>query len=192
VFQTITIATRGVEGASYTGIKLAVRHKKVYLGYRLHMIERGDPTQKARDIGPTKEKEARRVGTIAQLTADMSTIIAVFALQKDAAENIGQAVSAICNAVKYEQVLSGFRWSLFQELDPDLTDAWLLTNKLPDQPVCCRSNRVQQIDSKTGQVIHTYDSQTDILNKYKMAPKTLKAYTGTDKAYKGFRWVLLD
>jgi hypothetical protein len=63
---------------------------------------------------------------------------------------------------------------------------------MPERPANVRSTRVQQIDATTGQVLHIYDSQADVLTKYKMSTKTLKAYAGSDKQYKGFKWALLD
>jgi phage anti-repressor protein len=193
IFQSVTETCRIIEGAAYTSIKNAARYKTVYLGYRWHLINRDDPTDpmQARDIGPTKEKTERRVGAIAQMTPDLGTIVAVYALQKAAGAAVGQTDTAICTAIKHDKVVAGHRWMLFEDVPADLADAWLDANELPEPPANIRSRRVQKIDHATGQVLHTYDCQADVQTKYKMSPKTLKTYAESGRPYKGFRWCMV-
>lgn len=194
IYPSVTEATRSITNASYTGIKLANRYKTVYLGYRWNLLNRQDPIDpaKARDIGPTKEKEERKTGSVAKMSPDLKKVVEVFALQKDAADSIGQKCSVICTAIKFGNIANGHRWMLFENVEQAIADEWLADNAMPERPANVRSTRVQQIDATTGQVLHIYDSQADVLTKYKMSTKTLKAYAGSDKQYKGFKWALLD
>jgi len=62
VFDSITEATREIDGTSYTHIKYASRHKTIYKNYRWHLVPNSDPNPSSpKDIGKTVNSNEKKI-----------------------------------------------------------------------------------------------------------------------------------
>lgn len=194
VFDSITIATREMSDASFTQIKFASKNKKLYLGYRWHLIDRHDCNpNEPRDIGQTIETKVRKTGIVARLSLDKSTISQVYANQKVASDAIQQHPSAICSAIKYGSQLSGSYWMLWDDVSPSLQETYHKTNQLPNEPK--RKPRgviVQQINQVTKETVKQYASIADVCKEHKVSPNSIKEAALKNTPFHGYHWKFIN
>lgn len=190
VFDSITIATREISDASFTQIKFAARNKKLYLGYRWHLIDRADVNpNEPREIGETVETKVRKTGLVARLSLDKSSISHVYTNQKIASDAIQQHPSAICTAIKYGSQLSGSFWMLWDDVSPSLQEAFRGMNQLPNEPK--RKPRgviVQQIHPTTEEIVNQYASISDMCKAHKVSPNSIKEAALQNTPFLGYHW----
>lgn len=192
VFNGITEATREIKDSSFTHIKYASKNKIVYLNYRWHLLDRNDPEpDKPKDIGETVITKQNKNSFVAMLNLEKNNIEKVFQLQKDAAEYIQQQTSVICTAIKYSSKIGGYYWILWDDASQELKDKYLEYNELPQKYKTARGAKVQQLDSKTGEIIKTFPSITDVAKEMKMSVKTIKKISLDNSIHKGFKWKII-
>lgn len=193
VFNGITEATREIKDSSFTHIKFASKNKIIYLNYRWYLLDRNDPEpDKPKDIGETVITKQNKNSFVAMLNLEKDNIEKVFQLQKDAAEYIQQQTSVICTALKYSTKVGGYYWILWDDADQELKDKYLENNELPQKYKTARGEKVQQLDSKTGKVIKTFPSITDVAKEMKMSVKTIKKISMDNSIYKDFKWKIIS
>lgn len=189
VFDGITEATRGIDNSSFTRIKFVAKNRLVYLGYRWFLLDRNDPNpDTSREIGPTATSHQRITGFVAMLDLDKTSVVKVFATQKDGAAFVSRHVSAISPAVKYGTAVSGHYWKRWDELDADLQAKYLETSTLPEMAANTRGIQVQQLDAETLELVETHASIADVVKKFTMSPKSLKLAELKRDTYHGFKW----
>jgi hypothetical protein len=193
VFDSITIATREIENASFTQIKFASKNKKLYLGYRWHLIDRNDPTpNEPRDIGQTVETKLRKTGLVACVSLDKTRVINVYSTQKHASDDIRQHPSAVCSAIKYASPLNGYYWMLWDNVPLSLQTSYCEAKQLPnEQRKKPRGVIVQQIDATSKTVFKEYASISDACKMCKASPNSIKEAAVTNTQFQGYHWKLL-
>ena len=193
VFDSITIATREINDASFTQIKFASKNKKLYLGYRWHLIDRNDPNpNEPRDIGQTVETKLRKTGLVACVSLDKTHVINVYSTQKQVSDDIQQHPSAVCSAIKYGSSLNGHFWMLWDDVPIALQAAYCEVKQLPKESR--RKPRgviVQQMDATTNMVVKEYASISDACKFCKASPNSIKDAATTNLPYQGYRWKLV-
>jgi hypothetical protein len=193
VFDSITIATREIENASFTQIKFASKNKKLYLGYRWHLIDRNDPTpNEPRDIGQTVETKLRKTGLVACVSLDKTRVMNVYSTQKHASDDIRQHPSAVCSAIKYASPLNGYYWMLWDDVPLSLQTSYCKVKQLPnEQRKKPRGVIVQQIDATSNTVFKEYASISDACKMCKASPNSIKEAALTNTPFQGYHWKLL-
>lgn len=196
VYNGITEAIRNVEDTSFSGIKKAHKNKQIYKGYRWNLVERNERNEgnenDVKDIGESCDTLRQKTeGLIAMLNIDKDEIENVFVKQKEAAICIGQLVSAMSGAIKYERPLSNKYFILWDKLDENLKEAYLEDNELPEITDKQNGRKVEQINPETKEVLHTYLSMAEVIKEHKISEKTIKRYSKEKKVYNGFLWNII-
>jgi NUMOD1 domain len=192
VFDSITEATREIEGTSYTHIKYAYKHRTIYKNYRWYIIPSTDTEPLvAKNIGATVDSNQRRSGMVAKLNIEKTKVLQVFKLQKDAAKECDAHVSLLSNAMKYGSVLRGSYWVSWDDLDMVLQKEFLQSNKLPVIEKKARGNHVQLINPMTGMLEKEYPSIADATKEMKVSSNTIKRSSAEDLAIGGWKWKIL-
>lgn len=192
VFNGITEATREIKDSSFTHIKYASKNMIVYLNYRWHLLDRNDiEPYKPKNIGETVFAKQNKSSFVAMLNLEKNNIEKVFQLQKDAAEYIQQQTSVICTAIKYSAKVGGYYWIIWDNAPQELKDKYLENNELPQKYKTARGAKVQQIDSKTDEVIKVFSSITDVVKEMKISTKTIKSVSISNSIHKGFKWKII-
>jgi hypothetical protein len=193
VFDSITIATREVNDASFTQIKFASKNKKMYLGYRWHLISRNDPNpNEPRDIGETVETKLRKTGLVACISLDKSRILNVFSNQKQASLDIQQHPSAMCSAIKYGSLLNGCYWMLWDDVPTPLQSSFCEVKELPNEVKSKpRGVIVQKINATTNEIVTQYASISDACKICKASPSSIKGAVLKNTPFQGYLWKLV-
>ena len=192
VFDSITEATREIEGSSYTHIKYASRHRTIYKNLRWFIIGCNEPDQDtARNIGETVDSNAKKTGMVAMLNLEKNRIIKVFLLQKDAAEYCKTHTSLICTAIRYGSALCGHYFVAWDLLAERLKLDYLVDNELPKITKKSKGCIVQQINPNTGVVEHEYPSITDATKEMKVSNNSIKRSSAENVAVSGWKWKIL-
>jgi phage anti-repressor protein len=192
VFNGITDATRNIEGVSFTGVKNACIKKEIYKGYRWHLVNRNDPNpNEVKNIGDTIVPNQKLEGKIAMLDIDLTTVEKVFIKQKDAAEYIGQNVSALCRAINYKIKLSNKYFMFWDMVDKELQDKYLENNTLPLITEKNNGKKVHQINPDTNEIVKVHLSIVDLIRDLKISPRTIKKHSQNDTIYNGFKWKII-
>jgi len=190
-FNGITDATRNMEGTSFTSIKNACAKKEIYKGYRWHFVNRNDPKpNEPKDIGNSIIPRHRLEGYVAMLNKEMTEIEKIFTKQKEAAEFIGQAVSAMSRAINFKLTLSNKYFIAWDMVDTDIQNKYLENNELPIIEKK-KAKKVHQINPDTGEVVKIHISLTDLIKELKISPKTIKKYSKNNTIYNSFKWLII-
>lgn len=194
VYSNIKEAIRNIEETSFTGIKKAHKNKEIYKGYRWNLVERNEGNQnEVKDIGePSNNLRQKTESLIAVLDIDKKNIEKVFLKQKEVAEYIGQVISAISPAIKYEKPISNKYVMLWDMLDEKIKNKYLENNEIPILIDKINGKKVQQIDPNTNEVVNTYLSMVEVNKKLKISDKTIKKYSKNNKIYNGYKWAMSE
>lgn len=191
VYNTITDAIRQEQDINMTQLKHAVNTKTVYKNHRWYFVQRGDDPNKVYDIGATINKHSRNHGNyVCMMNKEQNVIERVFCLQREAAKYVKQNDSAMCNAVRYNRMLSGKYWRLWNDVPNDIQESYLLENTLPEKYKNIRGVKVSKIDPSTHVVIKTYNSFGDVVKEHQISPKTIKNVSKHGWIHAGFIWKL--
>lgn len=190
VYPTITDVTRSIRKSSYSAIKSAAQQRTVYKNSRWFFVDREkhlDPN-KSYDIGDTVETQTRRTGFVCVLDKDKTRIERVFRLQKEAAESVGQHVSAVSTAIKHDRVVSDKRFAMWDELDPLMHESYLTVNVLPDEHRNVRGKVIQKLCPTTGSLLETFYSFAELEQRFNASAKTIKSVAQKGILFRGFKW----
>ena len=69
-----------------------------------------------------------------------------------------------------------------------MKDEYLSHSKLPEKYVIACSKKVQQIDPRTNEIIKTYNSKNEVINKFQMSMLTLSKFSENGNIHNGYRW----
>ena len=186
-FCSITEAVRGLPEASYSGLKNAAKMNSLYKGYRIYLLDHEDE-DKLLQIPDTVDIHTVRFDFIAQVNIQKTKVIEVYPDQKGAALATNVCPSAINKAVKNESVSSGHYFIRWNDLTDTLKSEYLENNDLPDPPKQVGSVSIQQLDKNTKEVIMTYKSIADVIQKYQISRATLKKKIELQEEMKGYIW----
>lgn len=188
VFPTITDVTRDIRKASYSAVKQAVKTRTEYKNSRWFFVDRDQDPNKTYDIGPTVETQERKTGFVCLLNKEKTVVEQVFAMQKQAAEYIGQHTSAVSTAIKHDRVLSDKRFAMWDSLEHSLRQTF--SGELPGEHHNVRGNHIERLCPKSGEVLETYHSFAELEQKFKTSAKTVKAAIQKDTLFRGYKWNL--
>ena len=190
VYPSITEATRLIENASFTQIKFASTNKLEYLDKRWFLVDRTDCDPYAvKDIGETVVHKQKKIGLVAMLNLNKDTVLDVYMNQKEAADAVNQCSSAICVAVKYNKLVSEHFWALWDNLNVEMQNNYLLNNILPTKEnTCSKAVRIEQIDPTTNARVKIFATIVEVCKELNIAPKTIKKYAANGETYKGFKY----
>lgn len=184
---------------SYDSLVEAARHNNITHAYQVReSIETGkelhgfrwafsDTLQKDNPQQTTQPKLSKRYGLIAQIDPKMNIITNVYANQLDACKAINLTSGAMSIAIKAERPAAKFLWKFYEDCSDELKSTYQGT--LPEVPMKTGNfSRVDKVDPISGDVVHTYNSMSEIVNKEKICHKTIKKVSESGAIYKGFVW----
>jgi hypothetical protein len=190
-FSSITEALRGIPDSSYSGLKNAAKVNSLYKGHRFYLLDHDDE-DKPLQIPDTADIQTVRFDYIAQVNIQKTKVIEVYPDQRGAALATNVSPSAINKAVNNESVSSGHYFIRWNDLPDALKFEYMETNDLPEPPKQVGSVSVQQLDKTTREVIATYNSITDVIQKYQISRATLKKKIELQEEMKGYLWRFVD
>ena len=192
IYDSITEAVREIPETSFTQIKHAAKNKQIYREFRWFLVDRHSPNARIfNNIGETFNHTIKKTGMVAMLNMDKTKVINVFGNQKMAAEHLSQHHSAMSHAIKYNVVLSGHYWRMWDELDTELTVEYEDNSELPVRLPLKRGVQVQQIDPDTNLIVNIFNSISDVCKEFKISPKTLKEKAAEKIAHNGYKWNII-
>jgi hypothetical protein len=192
VFDSITEATRQMNGTSYTHIKYASRHRTLYKGFRWNLVNSNisNPFDVV-DIGRTIATNEKKSGVVAMLNLDKTKVIRLFLLQKEAAKFCNVQPSVICNAINYNSPIGGHYFASWDNLDETLHIEYMRTNELPILLKKPKGLAVQKINPQTNEMECEYPSIADATKDSKISPKSIKKSSYENVAIGGWKWKIV-
>ena len=191
VFDGLTDATRNIKYTNVTHIKNAVKHKKVYMGYRWHLIDRNIlEFDKAQDIGETQGEGNRLMDFVVMLNNEKTKILNMFSTQREAATFVGCVESGLTKAVKYGNLLNDKYFMLWNNVSDDLQIEYMKNNELPPRYKNFKSYEIQKINPETNEII-SYTSLAEACKEEKISVRVIKKYSTSDTIYKNFKWKII-
>lgn len=185
VIESITEATRKIENSSFTHIKISARNKTPYLGYRWYLVNRNDTNPyQPKDIGETCLVKTHNTDYIAMVNSDKTQVLKVFRTQTDAAKYISQHASAICSALKYNNIISNHYWIFWEKLDDNLKSTYL--DHLPEK-INVRGTTIYKIDPENNAVLEKFQSISHATKKLHISPRKLKELCASQEDYYGYK-----
>lgn len=193
VFENTMEVFREYKDMNLTHLKYAVRHRLLYNDHRWYFVSRTeeDP-RKVFDIGNTETHPTNRTEMICMIDKNKTSIEKVFALQKEAAKEIGQSPASICSSIKYGSLCNDKYWMFWSAVSKTMKDQYLESNTLPNKYQHSRGIKIEQIDSETREVIKTYDSYSEVVKHVVTSAKSVKKASMNDMVCSGYRWRVLD
>lgn len=188
VFDSVVDAVREMQGTSYTAIRQANQRKTIYKNYRWHFINRADPNPNESKLIETNKQQTHNAGMLAILNPSRTVVLSVHARQKSVAEHLGQSVSTICVAVKYNRPVCTFHIQLWDDVDIHLKNMYLQSHTLPYVHAISRGRIVQKLAPDTYQVVEEYTSQDTARVQNKCSVASLKNAIANDELLHGYRW----
>lgn len=134
------------------------------------------------------ETQERKTGFVCLLNKERTVVEHVFAMQKQAAEHIGQHTSAVSTAIKHDRVLSDKRFAMWDSLETALRETF--SGEFPGEHHNVRGTVIERLCPKSGEVLETYHSFAELEQKFKTSAKTVKAAIKNDTLFRGYKWNL--
>jgi hypothetical protein len=122
------------------------------------------------------------------LNKEKTVVEHVFAMQKHAAEHIGQHTSAVSTAIKHDRVVSDKRFAMWDSLETALRETF--TGEFPGEHHNVRGTVIERLCPKSGQVLETYHSFAELEQKFKTSAKTVKSAIQKNTLFRGYKWNL--
>lgn len=188
VFDNIMEATRSIENSSFTPIKVAVKSKTIYKGFRWFFINRTEKDYwKVFDIGETVQIQEKMKDFVA--TIYNNEIETVYENQTVACKDLGITKSWICNVLKYGTTLSTGKKLLFwSNISEEVKNKYLENNPYPQRTYAAHGKRIQKLDKDSGRVLEEIFSIAELSRRHKITKKTIDKYSNSGEVYNGFRW----
>lgn len=184
-------ATRdaSLENPSGKGIRDAIKNKSVYKGYRWAGLSRNLHDDTVLEIGESVLLQTPRKGFVAMLSLDRSRVVNVFCDQKAAAEDRQfKGCAAISGAIKNGNQSGGHYFQMWHDVDPELQEAYLATNTLPEKRVAANARAIEQVNPATGAIVKRFASAADITKTIRIARASLNDALAGHHTLKGFLW----
>lgn len=186
-----TEATRDPDlpSPSANQMKIAIKNRYVYKGFRWAELDRELPDDTVQDIGETVESTQANKGLVAMLNLDKSEIVKVFCDMKDAAtDRKFKGVSAISKAVRQGTQSGGHYFVMWHECSDDLKQAYLLHKQLPCLRTHVNGKMVIQLNVVSGEEVARFSSVSDVMRSMRVARQSLYHAIDSGIILKGFLW----
>ena len=191
IYDSVIATIRDVDGAAYTPLKTAAKNNTIYKGFRWLFVDKNIREEPI--LPPTVEIRTQEVRLVAMINIQQTKIMEVFDCQKNAAISRKlEGFSTISRSIKTGGISSGHYWKWWDDCSPEMKQAYLENNALPEKHVSKNGYKVVKIHPLTDDEIHTYQSITDVLVKYQMSRSTLKKINDSNEVYNGFKWRIVS
>ena len=169
-------------------IMKAVEENTVYHGYRWLYAERNRDPNIIENIQPTKQTKLQNLGYIAKLNPEQTEILNVYLDRKTACTSNGYATTSVLdNPVKNETIYNGFFYTLYENCDEDLQEAFVEKH---GEPILYK-NGVGQFDSETNEILQEFICKYECIKQLKISDKTLAKALDKPVAYNTFHFKTL-
>jgi prophage antirepressor-like protein len=191
-YNTVMEALRDptIKKPSRTGIFLAAEKNTIYNEFRWALLDRDLPDDTFQELKESVEVVTIRKGYIAQLNKEKNKILDVFTNQKILAQKKGmKSTGWISTVIKQQKLYNECYYLSWSECSDKLQEEYLENNKLPEEDtIRPHQIKVLKLDPITKEVLHKYNTITEVTTKYKITARTLKSAINGDLIKREFRW----
>ena len=192
-YEGLTDAVRRNTNVSATGLTEAIKNNSEYYGYRWVYLSRLMPSDTVQAIGPTIKRQPYRAGLVALMDIDRTTILGVFASQKELAEHLNVNGSLISHTLTRGGICNGHTIKEWDVCSKELQEAYLKDNTLP---VRTRHKAVRAliacIDPVSRQTVKTFQSASEVMDHYNCNRTSINRALDNDIIWKGYQWHRLE
>ena len=171
-----------------SSLKNAIKNNTIYKNYRWIFVNRNEepPAQ----IPETVDNNCKSplIKYIAMIDIKKTKILNVFSTQKEAVASRNLKSNSFTRAISQYSISSGHYWKYFDDCPIEMQNEYLLHNKLPEKYVSVKSKTVSQICPRTNEIIKTYNSKNEVINKFQMSMLTLRKFSENGNIHNGYRW----
>lgn len=171
-----------------SSLKNAIKNNTIYKNYRWIFVNRNE--EPPAEIPETVDNNFRSplIKYIAMIDIKKTKILNVFSTQKEAVASRNLKSNSFTRAIKQYSISSGHYWKYFDDCPIEMRNEYLLHNKLPEKYVSVKSKTVSQICPRTNEIIKTYNSKNEVINKFQMSMLTLSKFSENGNIHNGYRW----
>ena len=173
-------------------IKRACAERTPYKGFRWAELARAAPDDTVLDIGPTNDAPNAypNQGHVAMLDLSKTSIVRVFADQREAAEDrCFRGTAAVATAIKLGRKSGGHFFAMWRDCPEDLRSAYLAGGgQLPQPRPHPGAIRIEQLHPITEEVLRTYSAVAHITRDHRMSRDALQRAMDGNYVKNGFKW----
>jgi len=171
-----------------SSLKNAIKNNTIYKNYRWIFVNRNE--EPPAEIPETVDNNCKSplIKYIAMIDIKKTKILNVFSTQKEAVASRNLKSNSFTRAISQYSISSGHYWKYFDECPIEMQNEYLLHNKLPEKYVSVISKTVSQICPRTNEIIKTYNSKNEVINKFQMSMLTLSKFSENGNIHNGYRW----
>ena len=171
-----------------SSLKNAIKNNTIYKNYRWIFVNRNE--EPPAEIPETVDNNCKSplIKYIAMIDIKKTKILNVFSTQKEAVASRNLKSNSFTRAISQYSISSGHYWKYFDDCPIEMRNEYLLHNKLPEKYVSVISKTVSQICPRTNEIIKTYNSKNEVINKFQMSMLTLSKFSENGNIHNGYRW----
>ena len=171
-----------------SSLKNAIKNNTIYKNYRWIFVNRNE--EPPAEIPETVDNNCKSplIKYIAMIDIKKMKILNVFSTQKEAVASRNMKSNGFTRAISQYSISSGHYWKYFDDCPIEMRNEYLLHNKLPEKYVSVKSKTVSQICPRTNEIIKTYNSKNEVINKFQMSMLTLSKFSENGNIHNGYRW----
>ena len=171
-----------------SSLKNAIKNNTIYKNYRWIFVNRNE--EPPAEIPETVDNNCKSplIKYIAMIDIKKTKILNVFSTQKEAVASRNLKSNSFTRAISQYSISSGHYWKYFDDCPIEMRNEYLLHNKLPEKYVSVKSKTVSQICPRTNEIIKTYNSKNEVINKFQMSMLTLSKFSENGNIHNGYRW----
>ena len=174
-----------------SSLKNAIKNNTIYKNYRWIFVNRNE--EPPAEIPETVDNNCKSplIKYIAMIDIKKTKILNVFSTQKEAVASRNLKSNSFTRAISQYSISSGHYWKYFDDCPIEMRNEYLLHNKLPEKYVSVISKTVSQICPRTNEIIKTYNSKNEVINKFQMSMLTLSKFSENGNIHNGYRWKII-
>ena len=174
-----------------SSLKNAIKNNTIYKNYRWIFVNRNE--EPPAEIPETVDNNCKSplIKYIAMSDIKKTKILNVFSTQKEAVASRNLKSNSFTRAISQYSISSGHYWKYFDDCPIEMQNEYLLHNKLPEKYVSVISKTVSQICPRTNEIIKTYNSKNEVINKFQMSMLTLSKFSENGNIHNGYRWKII-
>jgi prophage antirepressor-like protein len=180
-----------IKKPSRNGILDAIDRNTIYNEFRWLLLDRALPNDTVQILEETVEIGVIRKGYVCELNEDKTVIINVFSNQKRLNESKGFKSSGYTSIlIKTQKMWNNSYFMCWCDCSDELQQNYLENNELPEEDNAKPHQiKILKLDPETREVIHRYNSITEVTIKYKITARTLKSAINGDLVKRNYRWM---
>jgi prophage antirepressor-like protein len=184
-------AARQAEGSPPAAnmIRIAIKNRTIYKGFRWAKLERTLPDDTVQDIGESVVSRTSTKGLLAMIALDKTHIVKVFADMREAAEDRQfRGMAAISTAIKKGTKCGGHYFCPWFDCDEHLKNEYLSRCALPEERVRSNGMVIEQVHALTDDVLKRFSSIQSVQKTMRIARASLKRALAEGSILKGYKW----